>query len=103
MYEALRAGPQWEETAFIITYDEHGGFYDHVVPPQVDVPRPDDRTAKSGFEFNRLGVRVPHIVVSPWISKNTLVNSPPEAQKPTPSSAYELNSILSTMKLIFNL
>ena len=38
MYEALRASPQWEETLLLITYDEHGGFYDHVVPPHEGVP-----------------------------------------------------------------
>ena len=38
VYEALRAGPKWEETLFLITYDEHGGFYDHVVPPHRGIP-----------------------------------------------------------------
>lgn len=38
VYEALRASPQWEETLFLITYDEHGGFYDHVAPPDQGVP-----------------------------------------------------------------
>jgi len=33
VYEALRNGPLWNETLFIINYDEHGGFYDHVPPP----------------------------------------------------------------------
>merc|ERR1719445_1416000 len=41
IYEALRAGPKWNETLFIITYDEHGGFYDHV-PTPLNVPAPDD-------------------------------------------------------------
>jgi phospholipase C len=38
VYEALRASPQWEETLFLITYDEHGGFYDHVAPPDQGIP-----------------------------------------------------------------
>lgn len=38
VYEAIRAGPKWEETLFIITYDEHGGFYDHVAPPAGEQP-----------------------------------------------------------------
>jgi len=41
VYEALRAGPKWEETLFLITYDEHGGFYDHVVPPHGGIPGDD--------------------------------------------------------------
>ena len=42
IYEALRAGPAWEETLFIVTWDEHGGFYDHVVPPAENIPPPGD-------------------------------------------------------------
>lgn len=52
IYEAIRAGPKWDETLFIITYDEHGGFYDHVVPPFEGVPAPDDNVANNGFKFN---------------------------------------------------
>lgn len=73
VYEALRSSPQWNETLFVITYDEHGGFYDHVQTPFVDVPNPDGNTGPSPFFFNfdRLGVRVPTIMVSPWIKKGT--------------------------------
>ncbi len=41
VYEALRGGPAWNDTLFIVTFDEHGGFYDHVGPPGVGVPAPD--------------------------------------------------------------
>ena len=44
VYEALRASPAWEKTALIITYDEHGGFWDHVPPPQDGVPPPGECT-----------------------------------------------------------
>lgn len=73
IYETLRASPQWNETLFVITYDEHGGFYDHVKTPYGDVPNPDGNTgpAPSFFKFDRLGVRVPTIMVSPWIKKGT--------------------------------
>ena len=55
IYEALRAGPAWEETLFIITYDEHGGFYDHV-PPPTGVPAPDDsKSYPDSFDFTRTG------------------------------------------------
>ena len=63
-YNALRSNqPLWESTLFVILYDEHGGFYDHVVPPP-DAVAPDEHT--NAFDFKRLGVRVPAILVSPW-------------------------------------
>lgn len=73
VYEALRSSPQWNESLLVITYDEHGGFYDHVQTPYVNVPSPDGNTgpAPSFFKFDRLGVRVPTIMVSPWIKKGT--------------------------------
>jgi len=59
IYHALSSAPTWDKTLLLITYDEHGGFYDHVTPPPaVD----DDR------EFQRLGLRVPAIVVSPLVA-----------------------------------
>jgi len=73
VYEALRASPQWNETLFIITYDEHGGFFDHVKTPFVNIPNPDGNTGPAPyfFKFDRLGVRVPTIMISPWIKKGT--------------------------------
>lgn len=76
IYEALRASPQWEETLFILTFDENGGFGDHV-PPPVHVPAGDSLTysekAPDGknitFDFTRLGVRVPTLLISPWVDK----------------------------------
>lgn len=73
VYEALRGSPQWNQTLLVITYDEHGGFYDHVMTPFVNVPSPDGNTGPPPyfFKFDRLGVRVPTIMVSPWIKKGT--------------------------------
>lgn len=73
VYEALRSSPQWNETLLIITYDEHGGFYDHVPTPVKGVPSPDGIIGPDPyyFAFDRLGVRVPTILVSPWIEKGT--------------------------------
>lgn len=73
VYETLRASPQWNETLFVITYDEHGGFYDHVATPVSGVPSPDGIVGPEpfNFTFDRLGVRVPTIAVSPWIEKGT--------------------------------
>ncbi len=79
VYESLRNGPQWNETLYIITYDEHGGFFDHVSPPQEGVPNPDGILGKGvGFNYTRLGVRIPTIAISPWIEKGTLVHEPTE-------------------------
>ena len=73
VYEALRSSPQWNEMLFIIIYDEHGGFFDHVPTPVTGVPSPDDIVGPEPykFQFDRLGVRVPSIMVSPWIEKGT--------------------------------
>ena len=60
IYEALAASPHWEETLLIITYDEHGGFFDHVDPPALP-----DIYAKQGF--GQAGFRVPTLVVGPWV------------------------------------
>ncbi|RZR71107.1 hypothetical protein BHM03_00003672 [Ensete ventricosum] len=77
VYETLRASPQWNETALLITYDEHGGFYDHVPTPVTGVPNPDGIIGPDPFyfKFDRLGVRVPTILISPWIEKRTAVRS----------------------------
>eukprot|EP00253_Pinus_taeda_P000479 PITA_00479 len=102
VYEVLRSSPQWNEMLFIITYDEHGGFYDHVPTPVRDVPSPDGIVGPKPyyFEFNRLGVRVPTIMISPWINKGTVVHGP---NGPYPSSEFEHSSIPATVKKIFNL
>lgn len=102
VYETLRVSPQWNETLLVITYDEHGGFYDHVETPYVNVPNPDGNTgpAPSFFKFDRLGVRVPTIMVSPWIKKGTVMSGP---KGPTPNSEFEHSSIPATIKKMFNL
>jgi len=63
VYNALAANSDlWESTLLVVVYDEHGGFYDHVPPPAA-VP-PDAHT--KNFAFDRYGVRVPALLVSPW-------------------------------------
>jgi len=73
IYETLRASPQWNETLMVLTYDEHGGFFDHVPTPVHGVPSPDGIVGPPpyNFTFDRLGVRVPAILISPWIEKGT--------------------------------
>jgi phospholipase C len=68
----------WVSTALLVVYDEHGAIYDHVLPPPC---QPDQFTASANdtgtgqpFAFDRLGVRVPAILISPWIPKGTIVN-----------------------------
>ncbi|KAL9275428.1 Non-specific phospholipase C1-like protein [Drosera capensis] len=76
VYETLRASPQWKEMALLITYDEHGGFYDHVPTPVRGVPNPDGIIGPEPyfFRFDRLGVRVPTLLISPWIDKGTVLD-----------------------------
>ncbi|MEQ1864383.1 MAG: alkaline phosphatase family protein [Micropepsaceae bacterium] len=74
VYEALRSSPQRDRTLFIITFDEHGGCFDHVRPPTATAPTLSDR--QYGFPFERLGVRVPMVMISSFIAENTIVNDP---------------------------
>ncbi len=64
IYSALASSPQWDRSLLVIVYDENGGFYDHVPPPQAADDEPD--------MFGSYGVRVPAIVVSPWIEPRTV-------------------------------
>lgn len=102
VYESLRGSPQWKEMALLITYDEHGGFYDHVSTPVKGVPNPDGIIGPEPFyfRFERLGVRVPTLLISPWIDKGTVIHEP---NGPTPTSQFEHSSIPATVKKLFNL
>jgi phospholipase C len=75
VYYALRGGPGWHQTLLIISYDEHGGLYDHVPPPSGAVP-PDDSPGEFGFDFTRFGVRVPALLISPLIAPGTVFRVP---------------------------
>lgn len=83
IYDAIRGSPQWKDTLFILTWDEHGGFADHV-PPPTGVPPGDSITytekAPDGqdytFGFDRLGIRVPAMLISPWVGKGVVQNRP---------------------------
>ena len=55
---AAMKGPDWNETAIFVTWDDWGGFYDHVVPPRVDA--------------NGYGIRVPGLMISPWARRGTI-------------------------------
>ena len=71
VYNALRGNDSlWQSTLLVVVYDEHGGFYDHVLPPNA-VP-PDNHRSPEGFAFDRLGVRVPALLISPWVGKTLI-------------------------------
>ncbi|KJE90470.1 phosphoesterase [Capsaspora owczarzaki ATCC 30864] len=98
IYEALRNSAIWNETLFIITYDEHGGFYDHFPTPLEGIPNPDGIISTNpAFNFTRLGVRVPFVAISPWIPKGMLVKNPVNA------TYFEHSSLPATLKKWFNL
>ena len=93
VYEAIRNSPHWESSVLIITYDEHGGFYDHVPPPQTVAPgdKPTDpENSRFAFDFTQLGVRVPAIIVSPLIPRGTIDHT-----------VYDHTSALATIEEIF--
>src|SRR6201998_1972843 len=71
VYYALRNGPGWNDTLLAITYDEHGGNYDHVPPPWGATP-PDNSVGEWGFDFTRFGVRIPALLISPRIAAGTV-------------------------------
>ena len=75
VYSALRLGPGWGQTLLVITYSAHGGCYDHVRPAENAVP-PDDSPGMFGFDFTRLGGRVPAVLVSPLIAAGTVFRPP---------------------------
>ncbi|KAI8365959.1 phosphoesterase [Radiomyces spectabilis] len=92
VYEALRASPQWNNLLFLLVWDEHGGFFDHVAPP-TDVANPDGITDPS-FDFTRLGIRVPAILISPWIPKGLLIPQ---------TDIFEHSSVPSTLHELFGM
>ena len=79
VYNAIRGNPNlWPNTAILVVYDEHGGIYDHVSPPACMpdgfVAQPKDTGTPDPFHFDRLGVRVPSILISPWVQKGLVIN-----------------------------
>jgi phospholipase C len=66
IYRALAGGPQWARALLVITFDEHGGFFDHVPPPAAADPDAD---------FRQLGFRVPTIVAGPRVRRGAVVST----------------------------
>jgi phospholipase C len=78
LIKAIENGPNFKDTAIIVTYDEHGGFWDHVAPPNGDTWGP--------------GSRVPAIVISPFAKKGNVDHT-----------VYDTTSILATIEKRFGL
>jgi phospholipase C len=94
VYEAIRNSPYWNSSLLIITFDEHGGFYDSVAPGAATAPgdHPHDGLNKHGFTFEQYGPRVPAIVVSPLIVAGTVDHT-----------VYDHASVLATLERLFGL
>ena len=93
VYNALRYGPHWKQTLLIITYDEHGGCYDHVYPPAAVAP---DKLTPDHVVFNRYGVRVPAVIVSPHVRPGSVIRPPGD----TP---FDHTTIAATLRALFGL
>lgn len=79
IYDAIRTsasdkGSNAVNTMLLITFDEHGGCYDHVPPPKATPPSAADEAGEMGFTFNRLGCRVPAIAVSAYTQRGTIIH-----------------------------
>ena len=93
VYTAIRNSPMWKDTLLLIVYDEHGGLFDHVTPPTLtrDPKYPDIPPTKDfGFRFDRLGVRVPAVFVSPRIKAGTILRQ-----------QFDHCSIVATVRKLF--
>ena len=87
VYNCLRASQHWNESLLIVTWDEHGGFYDHVQPKATVNP---DGNSSPELDFQLLGVRVPTVLISPWIPRGTVDHT-----------LYDHASIPATLKALF--
>jgi phospholipase C len=93
---AVINGPAWDKTLLLLTYDEHGGYYDHVPPPAAIPPDnipPDVPAGQSAYDgFGRYGFRVPFALVSPWARRNFVSHE-----------VYDHTSILKLVETKWNL
>jgi phospholipase C len=95
VYYTLFKSKLWASTLLIVTYDEHGGCYDHVPPPMNAVP-PDNSVGEDGFDFKRFGLRVPTILISPLIPAGTVYRAPG-------ATPFDHTSILATLEKRFGI
>jgi phospholipase C len=92
VYGAVRTsetsgGSNWSNTALLVTFDEHGGTFDHVPPPSAVPPSGTPEPGEHGFRFDRSGVRVPSVLVSAWVPEGELV-----------ADVFRSTSLISTLR-----
>jgi len=96
VYMAIKGSPLWPNSVLLITYSNHGGIYDHVPPPAATpdgfVAQPEQTGTGKAFAFDRLGVRVPAVIVSPWIPRGTVDHT-----------VYDHASIPATVSKLFSI
>jgi phospholipase C len=89
IYKAVTTGPKWKSSLLIITYDEWGGFYDHVMPGTAPIPQGE---RDIGHSDGLRGFRIPTILVSPFVKR-----------KSVSSRLYDHASILKMIETRWNL
>jgi phospholipase C len=92
VYEMIRNSPVWNQCVFIIIFDEHGGFFDHFPPPPAVPPGDGAVDNTHHFQFDRLGTRIPAVIVSPWVGRNVV-----------DQTTYDHSSLLATVEKLFGL
>jgi phospholipase C len=99
VYDVLRGGPQWGRCLYVVTFDEHGGYFDHADPPPavnpdgINSPAPGDTSSFApAFAFDRLGLRVPTLLVSPYVPKGVVYSKP-----------LQHTSLLATVRKLFGI
>jgi phospholipase C len=97
VYAALRGGPQWMRSLYVVTFDEHGGYFDHATPAAavnpdgINSPAPGDEASFAPqFSFDRLGLRVPTVLASPYLGKGIVSSLP-----------LQHTSVLATVRKLF--
>lgn len=93
VYKAVRISPYRDKILLVVMFDEHGGCYDHVPPPNGATPPEPGQTAREcDFKFDRFGVRVPLIVISSYVEPGTVFRAD-DGKTP-----YDHTSILATLR-----
>lgn len=98
VYNAVRSSPCWEKTLLIITYDEHGGCFDHVPPPSAVTPDGIVNNEQK-FAFDSYGVRVPAVIVSPYVPPGSKIHR--VANDAGQAMPFDHTSIIKTVHQVF--